>query len=132
MTGADRPSAPNANPGKALGAAAAAASGAGAAIVATAAAACCATPTLAVLTVSLLGASGAAWAAGLKPYAPWFLAASALAIAYGIRTTTRAARACTVAGSSPRRFGDRVARISLGIAVALWLAALAADLFLRS
>jgi hypothetical protein len=118
---------------EAIGAATAAASGAGAAIIATAAAACCATPTLAVLTVSLLGASGAAWAAGLKPYAPWFLLVSALAIAYGFRAIRRARRACAaLPDRSPSATGQRVALVAIWLATALWILAVATNLLLRS
>ena len=116
----------------ALGAAAAAASGAGAAVVATVAAACCATPALAIFTVSLLGASGAATAAGLKPYAPWMLAGSALAIGYGFWARARAMRTCVPKGIGDRTVGARLASVVLWFALALWLAAVAANFLLRS
>ena len=53
----------------------AAATSAGAAAIATAASACC-IPIVAPLVVTVLGASGAAWAAGLKPYSLHFLLGS--------------------------------------------------------
>ncbi len=65
-----------------VGAWSAATTGAGAAVLATAATACC-VPILAPLLVSVLGVSGAIWAANLEPYSLLILLASALVLAYG-------------------------------------------------
>ena len=64
------------------GAVGAAAAGAGAAALATAAGACC-LPVVAPLVVAVLGASGAAWAAGLKPYSLGILSIAGLLLAFG-------------------------------------------------
>ncbi len=64
---------------KTLGAAGA---GFGASLAATLATACC-VPILAPLIVTVLGVSGAVWAAGLKPYSPHILTASLTVLAYG-------------------------------------------------
>jgi len=105
----------------------AAATGAGAALVATAALACCATPALAALSVTVLGASGAAWAAGLTPYASWLLAGSALLVAFGFWSIERARGACARDGcAAPRSL--RFARGALGVAALLWLVAAAVRL----
>jgi hypothetical protein len=98
--------------------------GAGAALLAALGSACCATPALAALTVSLLGASGAAWAAGFEPYAGWLLAAAALALGFGFVMLRRAARACDAAACAPSR-AMRFARVTLLLSAALWLAAVA-------
>ena len=114
-----------------LGAAGAAVSSAGAALVATAAGACCA-PVIAPLVVTVLGASGAAWAAGLKPYSPWFLAASAGLLACGFWFAYRIPRACAPAGSAKPRSVVRAVRLTLWLTALLWSAALAVNLFIPS
>ena len=105
----------------------AAATGAGAALVATAASACCATPALAALSVTVLGASGAAWAAGLTPYAGWLLAASALLVGFGAWTVERTWRRC-VRHACAIPSSLRLARRGLALAVLLWLLAAAVRL----
>ena len=101
-----------------LGAAGAATAGAGASLVATVAGSCC-LPIVAPLTVALLGASGAAWAAGLKPYSPYligasfFLLISGFWMVYSPRPATDAA-SCTLPGS----------RASFAVKLLLWLATL--------
>src|SRR5262245_16839087 len=87
-----------------VGALGAAVSGAGAALVATAATACCSGPVIAPLVVGVFGAGGAAWAAGLRPYGSWLLAASALLLAYGFWSTRRAPVACDAPPAARRRF----------------------------
>jgi hypothetical protein len=105
-----------------VGATGAAAAGAGAAAAATLTGACCAAPPVASLAVALLGASGAAWAAGFQPYAPWLLGGSALLLGYGVWSVGRAVRSCrTDAVRMPRSV--RAARWALAAAAALWLAA---------
>jgi hypothetical protein len=98
--------------------------GAGAALLAALGSACCATPALAALTVSLLGASGAAWAAGFEPYAGRLLAGAAVALGFGFAMARRAARACDAeACAQPRAL--RVARGTILVAAVVWLAAVA-------
>ena len=63
-----------------VAAAGTAASGAVAALTATVASACCVGPVIAPAIVAALGAGGAAWAAGLKPYSPVLLAGSGLLV----------------------------------------------------
>jgi len=116
--------------GRQLGAAGAAASGAGAALVATAATACCAGPVLAPLIVGVLGASGAAWAAGLKPYSVWLLGASALLLAYGFWSTRSVPTRCDLETGPQRGWASTAVRAVLWLAAALWLAAVAANVVL--
>ncbi len=98
----------------------AAAAGAGAAALATAAGACC-LPVVAPLVVAVLGASGAAWAAGLKPYSLAILGLAGLLVAFGYWIVYRprpelAGEACPVRRPlSPR--------VVLWLATALWAAA---------
>src|ERR1700730_13391479 len=77
--------------------------GVGAAVTATLASVCCTGPILAPIIVGLLGATGAAAAAGLKPYTPYLFALSLVMLAVGFRTVYWTRRACVVAGaeSSP-------------------------------
>jgi mercuric ion transport protein len=119
-------------PGRArqLGAAGAAVSGAGAALVATAATACCAGPVVAPLIVAVLGASGAAWAAGLKPYSPWLLGGSFLLLAYGFWSVYRVPKTCDAPAAAARRWSGTAVKSVLWIAAILWLAGVAANLFL--
>ncbi len=104
-----------------LGAAGAAASGTGAALLAAASAVCCTGPGIATLVVTVLGAGGAAWAAGLKPYSPYLSAASLLLIGFGFWTTRRR-RGCAVAGSRATFWTRRAARAMLWLASLVWLA----------
>jgi hypothetical protein len=113
-----------------LGAAGAAVSGASAALVATAATACCAGPVLAPLIVAALGASGAAWAAGLRPYSPWLLAGSFFLLAYGFWAVYRIPGSCTVPTAAVRGWSGRAVKGALWLAALLWLVAVAANLFL--
>ena len=103
----------------------AAATGAGAVLITTAASACC-VPVIAPLLVSVLGVSGAVWAAGLKPYSPYLLAASALMLGYGFWTVYRPRLAD--AGSACRVRRPRLPQIVLWIAGVMWLGALALNL----
>lgn len=114
------------------GAAGAAISGAGAALVATAATACCSGPIVAPLIVTILGASGAAWAAGLKPYSPWLLGASFLALIYGFRLAYRKVATCDMGTTVRRPMSTRLVRGVLWVSAVLWLAAVVANLTLRS
>jgi hypothetical protein len=98
----------------------AATSGAGAAVLATAATACCA-PILAPIIVSVLGVSGAVWAAGLKPYSPYILSGAGLLLVYGFWTVYR--RRPLPAGASCPARRPRSARIVLWVSALLWLVA---------
>lgn len=106
-----------------LAAAGMAASGTGAAAVATVATVCCTGPVIAPLVVGVLGASGAAWAAGLKPYAPWLLGASFLMLVYAFRSSYRRPAACSGAASRRHRVIHLGTRLVLWVSAALWLAA---------
>jgi len=101
----------------------AAATSAGVAVVATAASACC-VPILAPLIVTVLGASGAAWAAGLKPYSLYFLFGSLVFLIYGVRAIYRRrlvpdGTVCST-GSARR---SRLAQAVIWFAAALWVVA---------
>ncbi|MCM2270202.1 MAG: hypothetical protein NDJ75_08870 [Thermoanaerobaculia bacterium] len=113
---------PNAQVASELGTAGAATAGAGASLLALAASACCAAPVVASATVALLGASGAAWAAGFEPYARWLLALAAVALGAGFLAQSRAARACPSARGAKLRL--RAVRAVLGISAAIWALAL--------
>lgn len=104
-----------------------AAAGAGAAALATAASACC-VPVIAPLVVAVLGAGGAAWAAGLKPYSLAILAAAGLLLAYGFWVVYRPRPAAAGKACPVRR--PLTPRLVLWIASALW--AIAAFLNLAS
>ena len=101
----------------ALGAAAA---GAGAAALATAAGACC-VPVIAPLVVAVLGAGGAAWAAGLKPYSLAILAGAGLLLAYGYWVVYRL-RLVAEGEACPTRW-QLSPRLVLWLATALWAVA---------
>lgn len=126
-------------PGRALGAAA---TGAGGSLLAVVAGACCAGPVVAPLVVGILGAGGAAWAAGLQPYSPYLLAASGLLIAYTFialyvpascapeddgEMTPRGGRARR---RSTPRWTIRLAMVVAWFAAFVWLAAVIANLTL--
>lgn len=101
----------------------------GTAPLATAATVCCAGPVIAPLVVGILGAGGAAWAAGLKPYAPWLLGASFLLLAYGFRAGYRRPAACEpTVPAGPRRWVGTTSRVVLWAATILWLVAAVANL----
>lgn len=97
-----------------------AAAGAGAAALATAASACC-VPLIAPLVVAVLGAGGAAWAAGLKPYSLAILAAAGLLLVYGFWVVYRPRP--TVAGEACPVRRPLAPRLVLWIASVLWAVA---------
>ena len=108
-----------------VGALGAATTGVGAAIVTLVAGACCVSPVVAPLIVGVLGASGAVWAASLKPYAWWILALAGLSLIGGFWTVYRPRPACDVAGGSRRsQLLPRIAKVSLWIGAVCWTAAL--------
>ena len=106
----------------------AAAAGAGSALAAVLASSCC-VPILAPLIVAVLGASGAAWAAGLKPYSPYLLGGSLLLLLYGLWTVYRPRPACPSEGC-PTAGAGRGVKAVLWVAVALWLLSALLNLFL--
>jgi len=103
------------------GAAAVAGSGAGAALVAALAGSCC-VPVLAPLLVALLGAGGAAWAAGLAPYSPYLLAGSLGLLLVGFWSVYRSRTECQEGACPDRR--PRGVVVVLWLAGAVWIAAL--------
>ena len=104
----------------AKGAVGAAAAGAGAAALATAAGACC-IPIVAPLVVAVLGAGGAAWAAGLKPYSLAILGVSGLLLAYGYWVVYRPRP--VVAGEACEHRPPMIPRLVLWLPTALWTVA---------
>ena len=110
----------NRRPYGALGAAVA---GAGSGLVAVLASSCCVGPVIAPLVVGVLGASGAAWAAGLKPYSPYLLLGSLALLLYGLWMAYKPRPACSPEGC--RAGTGHGVKAGLWISVALWaLAAL--------
>jgi hypothetical protein len=98
----------------------AAAVGTGAVLTATIASACCVGPALAPVFLSILGASGLAAVAGLRPYSVWLLLLSAGLLAFGFRQVFRGPT-CAVEGTQPTlALGVRVARAALIAAAAVW------------
>jgi hypothetical protein len=107
---------------------AAAGSGLGAALLAAVAGTCCVGPVVGPIFVSVLGASGAARAAGLKGYSPHLLLGSLLLLAYGYWSVYRRRRLCAagVCGPSPRPV-----RLMLWVASALWVVSAAINVGAR-
>jgi hypothetical protein len=104
----------------------AATAGAGSALAAVVASSCCVGPVIAPLIVAILGASGAAWAAGLKPYSPYILAGSLAFLLYGLWTVYRPRPACS---SEECQLGaGRGVKAMLWVAVALWVLAVMLNL----
>src|SRR5207244_13043596 len=104
--------------------------GVGAAATATLASVCCTGPVLAPIVVALLGASGAAAAAGLKPYTPYLFAISLVMLAFGFRSVYRARRACVVAGStSSPGVALKISQTVLWLAATLWVASVVFTLY---
>src|SRR5438093_12397459 len=88
--------------------AAAAGSGIGAAVAAAVASTCCVGPVVTPVLVSVLGASGAARAAGLEPYGPYLLLGALPLLVYGFWIVYRRRRLCAQGGvpaRSPRHPG---------------------------
>lgn len=104
--------------------------GMGGAALATAAAACCAGPTISPLIVAVLGAGGAAWAAGLKPYATWMLAASGGLVAYSLWASWPSRDETCALGGRRSRLRLMTRGVSW-VAAFVWLAGLALNLLLR-
>jgi hypothetical protein len=105
----------------------AAAAGAGSALAAVLASSCCVGPVVAPLIVAVLGAGGAAWAAGLKPYSPYLLAGSFIVLLVGLWTVYRPRPACAAKGC-PTPVGRDVKAV-LWTSAAVWLLAALLNLF---
>lgn len=104
-------------------------SGMGGALTTIVASACCASPVLAPLIVGVLGASGAAWAAGLKPYRGYILLASLFMLMFSFRTVYRPRRTCPVGVVPPKpHWSARAVKAVLWIGALLWCVALVVDL----
>lgn len=113
--------------GKAAGGAAVAS--AGSAATAAAAAACC-VPVLSPLLVGALGASGAVWITGLKPYSPYLLGVAFLLLVYAFNRVYRGSARCRPgSGEGERsRWMGTALLVLLWISAAVWVAALGAYL----
>ena len=113
------------------GALGAATTGLGAALITILAGTCCVSPILAPLIVGVLGASGAVWAASLKPYGWWILGMAAIALGAGFWTVYRPRVACEIGdGATRSRFLPRLAKASLWFGTVCWAAALVLRLVL--
>ena len=124
---------PGTGKGETAGAVASATTGVAAAALTVVTAACCVSPVLAPIIVSVLGASGAVWAAGLKPYSTWILAGTLVCLGFGFWTVYRPRRDCAV-GEVPRqrRLLSGIAKGSLWFGAACWMAAVILRLALPS
>jgi hypothetical protein len=100
-----------------------ASTGIASALLTVVAGACCVSPVLAPILVGVLGASGAVWAAGLKPYGWWMLGASAACLALGFWSVYRPRRACSTADvRRPTGVLARAAKLSLWVGALFWVA----------
>lgn len=115
-----------------VAAAGAAVTGAGSALLATAATACCAGPVLAPIVVGVLGASGAAWAAGLKPYSAWMLAGSGVLLCFGFWSEYRKRAQCAPMRAGRANGMRGVVRVILWLSALLWAVAVAVNLLVRA
>jgi hypothetical protein len=123
---------PRATSASAVGALSAGSAGSGAALVTIVAGTCCVSPVLAPLIVGALGAGGAAWAAGLKPYSSYILAASLLLLAAGFWSAYRPRTQC-IAGtdaSQPPRWMSRLSKGVLWTGAVCWAGAVVVHLTL--
>ena len=110
--------------GRDVGAIAAASTGVSGVFVTMAATACCASPVLAPLLVSAIGASGVAWAAGMKPYRGYVLLGSFFLIAWSLWTIYRPRAVCDTAdeGAARGRVLQRTSKVVVWTAALLWAA----------
>lgn len=118
---------------RAAGALATAGIGTGAAAVATVASACCVGPVTAPLVVGILGAGGAAWAAGLEPYSPYLLTASGALLTYPFWALYRPRETChTDEARTPAEapWARRLAATVAWTAALVWVGALVLNLLL--
>jgi len=103
--------------------------GVGAALTATLASVCCAGPVVAPIVVGLLGATGAAAAAGLKPYTPYFFAGSLALLAVGFWTVRNASIRCSLAARASPPVPIKVAGWILWSGAAVWVLSAAFTLY---
>ena len=122
-----------ANTGRDVRALGAGSTGLGAAIITLIAGTCCVSPVLAPLIVGVLGASGAAWAAGLKPYGVYILAATLLLLVFGFWSVYRTRNDCIVGGSDSAtpHFIRRLSKGVLWTGAACWLGAVIVQVAIR-
>ena len=114
MTGTVRES--SSGRGETAGAIASASTGVAAAALTVVTAACCVSPVIAPIIVGVLGASGAVWVAGLKPYTWWILGAAFLCLAYGFWTVYRPRPSCEVGNArAARTVWPKIAKGSLKV-----------------
>jgi hypothetical protein len=105
------------------GAVASASTGIAAAAITVVTAACCTSPVLAPILLSVLGASGLVWTAGLKPYGWAILGGAFVFLSLGFWMTYRPREACAVEMIPRRqRILERIAKVSLWVGAAAWLA----------
>ena len=107
--------------------------GLGAAIITLIAGTCCVSPVLAPLIVGVLGASGAAWAAGLKPYSVYILATTLLLLVYGFWSVYRTRNDCIVEGnkSATPHWMSRLSKGVLWTGAACWFGAVVVQIAIR-
>lgn len=105
--------------------------GVGGALTTIAASACCVSPVLAPLIVGTVGASGAAWASGLKPYSGYILAGSFVLLAASFWTVYRPRASCE-AGQDPSQLpiAPRLIKAGLWFGAVLWTASVLVQLIL--
>src|SRR5438874_13798938 len=113
----------NSGRAQAVGAIASASTGIAASALTVVAAACCVSPVIAPIIVGVLGASGAVWAAGLKPYGWWILGGALGCLVFGFWTVYGPRRDCAVGQPSrASRVLSNTSKISLWFGAACWLA----------
>ena len=115
---------------RAAGAIASGSAGVTAGALSLVAAGCCVSPVIAPILVSVLGASGVVWAAGLKPYSGWILTGAAACLAYGFWTVYRPQASCAVPATRMQRVLPRIAKVTLWVGSVCWTAALLLQLLL--
>lgn len=107
--------------------------GAGSAATSAVVAACC-VPVVSPLLVGVVGASGAAWLAGLRPWAPYLLGGGLLLLLFAYRRL-RHVRSCRAGGdgvpeAAPRARRYTATRLLLAAATLVWLGSAVAYLLL--
>jgi hypothetical protein len=107
-----------------LGTVGAATTGIGAALMTIVGGTCCVSPIISPIIVGVLGAGGAVWAAGLKPYSWWILGVAGAFQAGSLWSVYRPRAACDIEEPPrPRRLLSRLAKGSLWLGALLWMAA---------
>ena len=108
------------------GALGAASTGLGGSVASLVVGVCCVSPVIAPLVVGILGASGAAWAAGWKPYAGVLLLASGVLLAVSFWLIYRPRVACLAGETDVHQpvWGPRIAKIVVWAGAVFWGVAL--------